>query len=97
MTVSFHRLVQKDVSEVMRYYEEESGTRLADEFFEELMTSVNRCGENPERFHFDPCGLRRMNLPRFPFHFLYEIRRNDILILVLRHHTRHPSFGLRRK
>lgn len=33
MTTTFHRLVQKDVWSVMKYYEEVSGEQLADEFF----------------------------------------------------------------
>lgn len=97
MTIRFHRLVQKDVWDIMRFYEEEACAFLADEFYRELMVSVDQCGENPERFHFDQSGLRRANLRRFPFHFLYKVRRDDVLVVVLRHHNRHPSFGLHRK
>jgi plasmid stabilization system protein ParE len=97
MTVKFHRLVQRDAWEIMRYYERESGRKLADEFHDEFMAVVRAAAENPERNHFDSSGLRRAALRRFPHHFLYRVRRDDILILVLRHDKRHPAFGVRRR
>jgi plasmid stabilization system protein ParE len=89
--------VQQDAWEIMRYYEHESGSKLADEFYDELMAAVRRMSTNPEGNHFDPSGLRRAALNRFPHHFLYRIRKADILILVLRHDRRHPSFGIKRR
>jgi plasmid stabilization system protein ParE len=97
MTVRFHRLVQYDAWEIMRYYERESGAKLTDEFYEEFMHAVMKAGDWPDRHHFDSSGLRRASLKRFPHHFLYRVRKDDILILVLRHDKRHPSFGLGRK
>jgi len=97
MTTTFHRLVQKDVWSVMKYYEEVSGEQLADEFYEEFMTFAQLATQHPEQFHFDRSGLRRANLDRFPYHFLYRSRRDGIFILVPRHHHRRPSFGMKRK
>lgn len=97
MTLQFHRLVQNDVWEIMRYYEHESGTRLADEFYEEFMLRVHAVVMNPQGFHLVAGGLRRVNLRRFPHHFLFRFRNDRVLILVLRHDRRHPSFGLRRE
>lgn len=97
MSVKFHRLVQHDGWEIMRYYERESGVALADEFYDEFMNAAQAASENPERNHFDPSGLRRAALKRFPHPFLYRVRRDDIFILVLRHDKRHPSFGTRRR
>jgi plasmid stabilization system protein ParE len=96
MIARFHRLVQKDVWDVMQHYQQVAGDKLADEFYDEFIRATQIAAENPERFHFDRSGLRRSNLPRFPYHILYRVRRDDILILVLRHHHRHPSFGLKR-
>ena len=96
MTARFHRLVQKDVWDVMQHYRHVAGVKLADEFYDEFIRTVQVAAAYPERFHFDRSGLRRANLPRFPYHFLYRVRREDIFILVLRHHRRRPTFGLRR-
>ena len=96
MTLWFHRLVQRDVQSILRYYSDKAGEKLANEFYSELMHFVARIAENPERFHFDKSGLRCANLERFPYHALYRVRRDAILILVVRHNKRHPSFGIKR-
>jgi plasmid stabilization system protein ParE len=96
MKVSFHRRTQYDVWEVVRHYEEESGEILANQFHAEFMRRVAEAATNPERCHIDPSGLRRCNLKRFPYHFLFRVRRDDIFVLVLRHDRRHAGYGLRR-
>ena len=35
--------------------------------------------------------------PAFSFHFLFRIVDDSIRILVVRHHKRHPSLGIRRR
>jgi plasmid stabilization system protein ParE len=97
LTPFFHRLVQRDVHEILEYYHSVSGEKLADDFYELFLSHVRLAAGNPSGFHFDAPGLRRVNLPRFPFHFLYRVRRDSILVLVVRHHQRNPSFGLKRR
>ena len=96
MNIIFHRLVSRDVRDAMKYYEEASGPRLADDFYDEFMALIHVAADQPERFHLDASGLRRANLKRFPFHFLYRIGRDAIRVLVLRHHRRSPGFELGR-
>jgi plasmid stabilization system protein ParE len=95
----YHRLVQRDVNDAVAYYEEHASDAVADGFFEELLAAIEEAAENPTRHHFlaGSKKLRRANLKRFPFHFLYEIRSGTIYIVVVRHHRRHPRFGMRRK
>jgi hypothetical protein len=38
-----------------------------------------------------------VNLHRFPYHFLFRVVGHDVRILVVRHHRRHPSLGIRRR
>jgi plasmid stabilization system protein ParE len=96
MKVSFHRRTQQDVWGVVRHYEEESGEVLADQFYDEFMRRVTLAATHPERCHIDSSGLRRCNLKRFPYHFLFRSRRDDIFVLVLRHNRRNPRYGLGR-
>lgn len=70
--------------------------RLTDDFFAEFIAGVAKTKANPRFFHFDASGLRRCNLERFPYHFLYDIRNGFIRIWVLRHDRRQPKFGRRR-
>ena len=41
--------------------------------------------------------IRRANLRRFPYHFLFRGVGHEVRILVVRHHHRYPSFGSRRR
>lgn len=97
MNLIYHRNVQRDVSAVLAYYDEVGGPGLGDAFFEEFMAYVALALESPTRFHPIEGDLRRANLPRFPYHFLYRIHGDTLRILVVRHHHRDPAYGLRRK
>ncbi|PQJ28140.1 type II toxin-antitoxin system RelE/ParE family toxin [Rubritalea profundi] len=96
-SVIFHHLVQKDVNGVLRYYADEVVEALAGLFYNALLRSVDRALTNPQHFHFLRDPVRRANIPKFPYHFLYRETPHGIRILVLRHHKRHPLFGMRRK
>lgn len=95
MEVRFHKRVQSDLSEILAKYSDVS-IRLKDDFLAEFQIGFGRVSENPRRFHFDRSGLRRYNLERFPYHFLYDIRGEYVRIWVLRHDRRDPDFGLDR-
>jgi plasmid stabilization system protein ParE len=97
MHLIYHRGVQGDVSAVLAYYDEIGGPGLGDAFFEEFMAYVALTLENPTRFHPVDGDLRRANLDRFPYHFLYRVHGATVRILVVRHHHRDPAHGLRRK
>lgn len=69
---------------------------LGDDFFAEFQIGVERAASNPQFFHFDACGLRRCNLERFPYHFLYDIGKDRFRVWVVRHDQRNPRFGTKR-
>ena len=93
----FQRLVQRDMNEILRYYQNEAGEEVADRFYQTFLLVVERALGNPEFFHPVSDLLRRAPIPGFPYHFLYRGISHGIRILVLRHDQRHPSFGLGRK
>jgi plasmid stabilization system protein ParE len=97
MNKRYHRRVAEDFAAVLDYYEREAGATVAEEFQAELMAVIDKVAVDPRRF--PPCGprLRRANLDRFPYHFLFEVRSGYIYVTVLRHDKRRPSFGLRRR
>lgn len=97
MALIFHKLVQRDLRIVLRYYEEEVGVELADQFFDELHRLVREVEQNPTKFHLIHDEIRRANLYRFPYHLLFKCSGESIRVLVLRHHKRRPAFGRRRK
>jgi plasmid stabilization system protein ParE len=90
-----HPALASDIREIALRYAETS-ERVLESFWTELdivLTSIER---NPHGHHFDSGGLRRANLRKFPYHLLYEISDDRVLLVVLRHDRREPDFGLNR-
>jgi plasmid stabilization system protein ParE len=97
MRLEFHQLARSDVSRIMDYYEDAGGQELADEFYTELWSYIDKAVAAPEAYAIRERDIRRVNLDRFPFHFLYRVVENRIRILAVRHHRRRPSLGIRRR
>ena len=70
---------------------------LADEFYAELRHYMQQAAERPESFPIRDRDLRRVNLQRFPYHFLFRTVGGVVRILVVRHHSRRPALGIRRR
>ena len=96
MEVIYHPLVRRDVEEVLTYYRKAS-PQLADEFHGELRSIINRAAGNPLGFPPADQGFRRANLKRFPYHVLYEVQLDYVRVMLVRHHKRHPNYGLPRQ
>ena len=97
MRLEFHRQVASDISRIMGYYEDVGGRQLADEFYNELRAFFQKAAEHSESFAIHGRDFRRVNLEKFPYHFLFRIVEDRVRILVVRHHKRRPSLGLGRR
>jgi len=97
MRVILHPKIHSDVEAIMAYYEQVAGPQLADDFYAELRRFMGEAATRPESFSIRERDLRRVNPERFPYHFLFRIVGDAIRILVVRHHRRHPAFGVRRQ
>ena len=63
----------------------------------EIAAAFEKIHEDPEYGHFDSSGLRRLNLKRFPYHVLYLVKPDRIGIQMVRHNSRYPFDGSKRK
>ena len=97
MRLVLHPKVHSDVDAIMEYYERVASRELADDFYAELRRFTLEAAERPDSFSVREGDLRRVNLHRFPFHFLFRIVGDAVRILVVRHHRRHPSLGIHRR
>ena len=97
MRVVLHRKVREEVDKIMDHYEAVAGPRLAVDFYSEFFALISRAAQDPGRFRIVERDLRRANLKRFPYHFLFRVAGDHLRVLVVRHHRRHPSFGLKRR
>ena len=92
-----HPRVYSDIDQIMERYERVATPQLADEFYAEVRQFIAAAARNPKRFAVRQRDIRRVNLERFPFHFLFRIVGETVRVLVVRHHRRHPSFGMSRR
>jgi len=97
MRLVLHPKVYSDIDAIMAYYEEVAATELAKEFYSELRHFMVEAATRPKSFAIRQRDIRRVNLHRFPYHFLFRIVDDTVRILVVRHHSRHPSLGTRRR
>ncbi len=95
--IQSRRKVYSDIDKIMGYYEQVATPGLASDFYAELRQFMAEAVRRPESFSIRERDIRRVNLQRFPYHFLFRIVGDAVRILVVRHHRRHPSLGLRRR
>ncbi len=97
MRLTFHRLVQREVNDAVRWYEERS-LGLGDDFFAKFTAAFDLIIANPEgqALWLGSRTVRRAKLTRFPYAVLYEIHPGKVRILCLRHDKQRPSYGLDR-
>lgn len=59
--VIFHRLVQRDMDGILRYYRDEASESVADRFFDTFLSTVEKAVANPKGFHPASESYRRAN------------------------------------
>jgi plasmid stabilization system protein ParE len=96
LEIVFHPKVASDVHQIMAYYEEVSGRKLADDFYAEFLEYVKKAAQNPHYYNVRANGLKRINFERFPHHLLCKIVDNRLRVLIVRHHSRQPTYGMKR-
>lgn len=94
--ILYHSAIQKELREILDHYEEVS-SQLADEFWCEITRAFEDARKFPLRQHFDSSGRRRVNLTRFPYHFLFKASSTQIKVTVVKHNSRSPGYGSRRR
>jgi toxin ParE1/3/4 len=97
MRLAFHPSVAADISRIMTHYEEIGAPHLAERFYSELRSAFLKALAAPSSYAIYARGLRRVNLDRFPHHFLFRTVGDTLRVLVVRHHSRRPSLGTTRR
>lgn len=97
MRLILHRAVHSDINQIVAYYVQAGNQELAAEFYDELRQLMLEASERPESFSIRERKLRRANLRRFPYHFLFRVVGDSVKVLVVRHHSRHPALGRGRR
>ncbi len=98
MKLEFHPGVQRDVNEILAYYNNEGSAALADRFFTALQHRLAQIAENPGRCSPYPPHpkFHRAFIPRFPHVILFRMKGDLPRITVIKHQRQHPRRGLSR-
>ena len=95
MRLIVHPRVRCDVRGILDWYDARSDLA-GDRFHAELMTALDAVTNFPERHPFIGPLHRRYTFKQFPYHLVFDVIGNDVRVLVIRHHKRHPDYGLKR-
>lgn len=97
MKLELHPSTALDVNLAASYYERHR-PGLGLEFRREIDAALARIVENPLLFPIVEAEIRRCIVHRFPYSVLFRVLSQDTArVLVVRHHRRHPQFGLARR
>jgi len=78
MRLVLHPKVYSDIAQVMEYYEQVASADLAEEFYAELQQLTHEAAKRPESFPIRERDIRRANLRRFPYHFLFRMTSDAV-------------------
>ena len=87
---------QSDIADAAKYYKAQRAG-LEGEFLTEIDKAIADIAADPFRFEQVRSGIRRYLLDRFPYGIYYRLPGNDtVRIVIVRHHSRRPGYGMRR-
>ena len=96
MDYSFHPDADKEVDEIVDYYDGVEDS-LGDEFFSELQNAITRVLRLPDAWQMVWPSARRCLLSRFPYQLVYQERPDGILIVAVMHLHREPNYWVDRR
>jgi len=66
---------------------------LGDRFLHELDAAIQSIQNAPDRCRFVSGDVRRYVMRQFPYGIYYRLQGDELRILVIKHHSRHPDYG----
>ena len=91
MQIRFLEIAQIELDEAIQFYNKED-SRLGDLFLTEILKSLERIAKFPQSWH--PCSkrTRRCRTRRFPYGIIYQIRKEEILVVAIANLHRKPDY-----
>jgi plasmid stabilization system protein ParE len=91
MRLTYHPDAEEELIEAAQYYEKRvSG--LGHRFLREYDAAISDIEKTPELWPVIEDGLRRHVMRRFPYAIYYRVQDEELRILVVMHHSRHPDY-----
>ena len=93
--MTYHPEAEVELVEAAGFYEARS-PGLGERFLREFDAAVAEVLATPDLWPVVEGDLRCHTMRRFPFGLYYRVRPDELRILVVKHHNRHPDFWRRR-
>src|SRR5438874_2093753 len=93
--VRFTKEALNDFEESAIWYNKRKDN-LGTEFITAVESKIEFISDNPESFPFKYLDRRSVSLKRFPFHIVFLVEDEDVIILAVAHHKRDPAFWQKR-
>jgi toxin ParE2 len=91
MKIRLLEIAQQELDESIEYYNTEL-PELGDKFLKEFLSSLDRIGQYPDAWHPYSKRTRRCLFRRFPFGLIYQILKDEILIIAVANLHRKPEY-----
>lgn len=91
MNIRFLKVASQELDEAVRFYNRER-QGLGDDFLLEVKHALNGLALFPEAWHPLSRRTRRCRLRRFPYGLIYQVRKDELLIVAVAHLHRKPGY-----
>ena len=91
MKINFLEIAQIELDDAIEYYNYEI-PGLGDAFLTEVLNTLDRIGKYPEAWQPSSKRTRRCQTRRFPYGIMYQIRKDEILVVAIANLHRKPGY-----
>ncbi len=91
MRLTYHPEAEAELVEAAEFYEAKS-PELGERFLNEFDAAVAEIQASPGLWPIVEGDLRCHTMRRFPFGIYYRVLPDELRVLVVKHHRRHPDF-----
>ena len=82
MRVRFLEIAEIELNEAVQYYNYEAHS-LGEDFLTEVLKALDRIAKFPDAWHTCSKSTRRCQTRRFPYGIIYQIRKDEILVIAI--------------
>jgi toxin ParE1/3/4 len=91
MELIYHPDAEAELIESAQFYEERLPT-LGGQFLDEFESAIREIQNSPRQWRVVESDVRLYLLSKFPFSIYFRVGLDQIRILAIKHHSRHPDY-----